>query len=282
MSTMSEAKITESLAKLAIFERDYPSSPCLKAAITIRHLRIACVRLRRLAASPTEAANNVNPPARKRRQGPKHAFGTPAHVKVLANIEVDASTGCWIWLGGGSTRYGTISSERTRNDFVHRVMFEHANSRRLKAGEVVRHICDNGFCCNPAHLLLGTQKENAQDRSARRRGGVQKLTQSDAKEILIRRREGESVKVLAIEYGVSEVNVGHIGRYSFKYLSDDPDVQAVAKSFAGTRKLTGENVREIKRRLANGEERKSIARAFNLTEEYLRDIAIGRRWRSIE
>lgn len=36
-------------------------------------------------------------------------------------------------------------------------------------GKVVRHTCDNPKCINPDHLLLGTQRENMQDKLLRGR-----------------------------------------------------------------------------------------------------------------
>lgn len=41
------------------------------------------------------------------------------------------------------------------------------------AGLVVRHRCGVGGCCNPAHLLPGTQKQNAWDRWAREWAGIE-------------------------------------------------------------------------------------------------------------
>ena len=40
-------------------------------------------------------------------------------------------------------------------------------------GMIVRHRCGVGGCCNPAHLVLGTQKQNSWDRWAREWAGVE-------------------------------------------------------------------------------------------------------------
>ena len=43
----------------------------------------------------------------------------------------------------------------------------------LPAGLVVRHRCGVGGCCNPAHLMIGTQQQNSWDRYARDWAGVE-------------------------------------------------------------------------------------------------------------
>lgn len=47
--------------------------------------------------------------------------------------------------------------------YAHRVAFEKAWGITLKAGQVVRHTCDNPPCVNPLHLMLGTQGDNMRD-----------------------------------------------------------------------------------------------------------------------
>jgi hypothetical protein len=161
-------------------------------------------------------------------------------------------------------------------------MYEHANQYVLKRGEVVRHRCDNGFCCNPEHLLLGTQKDNSLDKTLRNRTGVQRITVEDAKDILIRRRQGESSRVLAAEYGLSIVGVEHIGRRSFKFLMKDQEVLAYGDGVRSGRKLTRDMVQEIKRQIANGDDHALIAINFKVTKAYITDIANGRRWSSVD
>jgi alpha/beta superfamily hydrolase len=54
---------------------------------------------------------------------------------------------------------------------VHAVALELSLGRPLREDEVARHSCDVTLCCNPAHLLPGTQFDNIQDRVARGRNG---------------------------------------------------------------------------------------------------------------
>lgn len=59
------------------------------------------------------------------------------------------------------SHYGVLSVAG-KNVYAHRYAWEKANGP-LPAGAVVRHTCDNKFCVNPSHLLIGTQHENVQD-----------------------------------------------------------------------------------------------------------------------
>jgi hypothetical protein len=56
---------------------------------------------------------------------------------------------------------------------AHRAVWEEINGPIPKSkgwhGRVVMHTCDNGWCCNPAHLRLGTQADNVRDMDAKGR-----------------------------------------------------------------------------------------------------------------
>lgn len=75
---------------------------------------------------------------------------------------------CWEWPGKRIlSGYGVVSQgTRGRNGvpkYVHRIVAEAVHGG-VTAESVVRHLCDNPPCCNPAHLRVGTQSENMHDR----------------------------------------------------------------------------------------------------------------------
>jgi hypothetical protein len=85
---------------------------------------------------------------------------------------------CWEWQGcrtvGDAKRtggYGQLTMRR-KGRIAHRVAWELANEASILPGYCVCHRCDNPPCCNPAHLFLGTKRDNSRDRDAKGRNGV--------------------------------------------------------------------------------------------------------------
>ncbi|MFE2315400.1 HNH endonuclease [Streptomyces sp. NPDC059441] len=85
---------------------------------------------------------------------------------------VDTSCGeedCWPFLGSvNSDGYGQYHAGRTLVGAVsaHRVAYvlAHGLVSNLPVTTLVRHLCANPSCCNPAHLTVGTQRDNMADR----------------------------------------------------------------------------------------------------------------------
>lgn len=143
--------------------------------------------------------------------------------------KVDASGGmdaCWPYLGAprGAEGYGAFWLDG-RQQIASRVAYVLVNGP-IDEDVVVRHTCDNTVCCNPLHLIAGSQDENIADKVARRRQatgervGTSRITETVVRAIRSRLtgRRGELTE-LAIEYGLSLSHVSAIAnRQSWRHL----------------------------------------------------------------
>jgi hypothetical protein len=86
--------------------------------------------------------------------------------------KVDRTGDCWVWLAGkGRGGYGRLS----RAGLSPQYRLAHRHSWELAYGPIpdglhVCHRCDNPPCVNPAHLFLGTDKDNLDDMRSKGRG----------------------------------------------------------------------------------------------------------------
>lgn len=78
-------------------------------------------------------------------------------------------TDCIEWTGAkAGNGYGTVWMAG-RMAYAHRVAWEKENGP-IPSGMCVLHLCDNPPCTNPAHLFLGTQRDNVADMLSKGRG----------------------------------------------------------------------------------------------------------------
>lgn len=152
---------------------------------------------------------------------------------IESRINIDSVTGCWNWQGyiqsGG---YGQTRIDN-RPKLAHRSAWELYNDQRIPDGLCVCHKCDNRKCCNPAHLFIGTHKDNMQDCEAKDRRAMQKpgfnfaftrvnrqrkLTDRQVRAIRATLHNGELLKDIAERFGVTMSCVSVIRRGKRKKL----------------------------------------------------------------
>lgn len=154
-------------------------------------------------------------------------MGEPPNTRIARFwAKVDRSGGpqaCWPWLGKKQTKsgYGLVCFCR-RETTAHRIAYE------LQTGDLLGeryglHSCDNPPCCNPAHIVPGTQADNIADMIAKGRKVVVSLSGeahgrcviSDADVLQLRRlyaAGGVSQCSLAGQFDISQAQVSRIVR----------------------------------------------------------------------
>lgn len=144
-------------------------------------------------------------------------------IRFWRKVEKLGPDECWNWKSTRS-HYGHGQFSIHYKKFVSsRISFFIANGEfpnRL----FVCHRCDNPSCVNPAHLFLGTQKDNIQDMMAKGRGPAKRvgnrvlgdsrvgaiLTEAKVREIRSKHASGIAMRALGREYGVNRVTIRYV------------------------------------------------------------------------
>lgn len=113
-------------------------------------------------------------------RGPK-----PRPVAARFWEKVDKSGGfddCWEWqaacIAKGYGHFGVGSAVDGTRKVVraHILAWELVHGRKVPAGLMVMHSCNNPPCCNPKHLSVGTAQQNSDHMVACGRHSTQKST----------------------------------------------------------------------------------------------------------
>ena len=146
------------------------------------------------------------------------------HIKTIEErfwpkVDQRGSNECWLWTGskaGGKVKYGILQFNGVTTG-AHRVSWMLHNGP-IPEGLDVCHTCDNGLCCNPKHLWLGTHTDNMRDKNRKGRGNfafgerahAAKLTEQDVLQIREWLKQGISQREIARRKGVTSVSICHI------------------------------------------------------------------------
>jgi hypothetical protein len=145
--------------------------------------------------------------------------GIPYQERLFMAFKMGGPDDCWECNAPSAKKhYGRLRKDGSLVK-MHHAMWEHAHGPVPDRLHVL-HSCDNRACVNPAHLFLGTHTDNMQDCEAKGRrphpvgeeNPAAKLTARKVKAIRRLLASGATCALLAREYGVTDVLVGHIKR----------------------------------------------------------------------
>lgn len=127
-----------------------------------------------------------------------------------------SDNGCWLVTSHKPNKDGYPQLRRNgKLTKAHKFMYESVKGE-IPEGFVVRHTCDNPTCCNPEHLILGSQLDNIKDRVERNRSAVGtnngnvRLTEEDVRHI---RQSELSTGKLAKAYSMDAKSIWNIRNY---------------------------------------------------------------------
>lgn len=150
------------------------------------------------------------------------------YERLMSKVKVNESMSwngmnCMEWQasltfdGYGQIRVGSNKDRSSKVARAHRVAWKLFRGE-IPAGLHVLHRCDNRKCCNPAHLFIGTNYDNMQDRNAKGRSRAPlgeasskaKLRDADIPVIRNRLAAGETQTAIARDYGVFKTAISKV------------------------------------------------------------------------
>lgn len=130
---------------------------------------------------------------------------------IERNTERITESGCWIWMGSISEKYG-YAFINWKYYAAHRLAWI-AFRGPIPDGLLVLHRCDIHLCCNPAHLFIGTHADNMDDMKCKQRqarGESHPAAKLTAEQVLAIRAADASYGNLAQRFNVTKGMIAHI------------------------------------------------------------------------
>lgn len=154
----------------------------------------------------------------------------PLNERFWSKVKKASQSECWSWIAAirnPRDGYGAFWLEG-KHQPANRVAWQLTHGP-IAHGLYVCHKCDNPRCCNPAHLFLGTHKDNNNDKVAKRRHcfgartGTAKLSEAQAKEIKNLKPKGRAPsgyrRDVAKRFGVSTATITDVWSRRWMHIS---------------------------------------------------------------
>jgi len=205
---------------------------------------------------------------------------------------------CWIWAGGKDAEgYGYLRIQgKVRG--AHRMALL-ASGTTLVPGMDVAHSCADRACINPTHLSLMTRANNMRNRATIERmstnsgnRGNQRLSDEQIRQIKEIYRDEPALSDQAIvdrfqlpvgAAAIARIRKGETGTHVLVE-GFEPRTNS-GRAAHGSRnwhtKLTEDQVRDIRRRAADGAQHNHLAAEYGVTTTNIRAITLRRTWTNI-
>lgn len=150
-----------------------------------------------------------------------HSKKRPLAERLWRRVVIGTPDECWPWTGYKSHQgYGRIGGLGRDLQLCHRVAYE-LTYGPIPDNVAVLHHCDNPPCCNPAHLFLGDNQDNVDDKMEKGRfvpmkgetNGSSKFTKETIIEIRNLRAAGMTFAAISKICGVSKSHVKRIAKH---------------------------------------------------------------------
>ena len=127
----------------------------------------------------TAGVRGSKPRARTITTRPIPEIGRSDRRRFWAKVQRRLPDDCWLWTGASGEGYGRFKIAGYLYS-AHRIAYTLEKGPIPRGdgyhGFVVMHSCDTPACCNPAHLSVGTNRDNVQDMVAKGRHPSKKTT----------------------------------------------------------------------------------------------------------
>lgn len=208
-------------------------------------------------------------------------------ARFWSNIDKKDGQECWLWTStkdkDGYGKFKIRVKDKRFSYMAHRICYYLTNNF-IVHNLIVRHTCDNPSCCNPSHLILGTYKDNSDDRRKRNR-----TFKKHSDEIVIKihqlRSQGLTHQEIANKLNLQKDYVSTVVRKKIrKDLASFTkyDDKEISRFTHGKRKLNNYDVIQICNLLNEKKlQYKEIAALFQISVGTVNNIKRGKSWTDI-